>query len=352
MFKINKRIEIVSSTSNGLSSMGKASREAVFAILSKHYTEVTITIVNDMLDLEALVARRPDLVFLGMKFIPVTPSLGTEDPRKIWLSEYFDDHDITYTGSSQVSHELELNKQLAKQRVSDAGLRTAAYHVVKQGQDLNQPDITLAYPLFVKPTNRGGGAGIDSASVVYDFKQLRSKIQSIADDLQADALIEEYLPGREFSVAILLDKYSGRYSVMPIELIAPLDEGGARLLSAKVKSADSENFLEVTDPTIRAKISGLAINVFHALEARDYGRVDIRLDAHGVAHFLEANLLPSLVKDYGNFPKACLLNINLEHEDMVLAIVRLAMMREVTIDEDVTDLSIVKVNVLPLLEPV
>lgn len=332
--------------------MGKASRESVFAILSKHYADVAITIVNDIADLEALVSRRPDLVFLGMKFIPVTPGLGTEDPHKIWLSEYFDDHGITYTGSSQVSHELELNKQLAKQRVSDKGLRTAAYHVVEQGQYLNEADMTLAYPVFVKPTNRGGGIGIDSASVVYDFNQLRSKINSIAADFQADALIEEYLPGREFSVAILKDEYSQKYSVMPLELIAPLDEGGARLLSAKVKSADTENFLEVADKSIRSEISELAITAFHALEARDYGRVDIRLDRHGAAHFLEANLLPSLVKDYGNFPKACLLNINLKHEDMLLAIVRLAMTRGLTNDKYVTDLNFVKGNALPLLEPV
>ena len=74
--------------------MGRGLREVAQAILARHYTKVGITIVNDLDDLEALVALRPDLVFLGMKFISHDPALGVNDPEKIWIGEYLDKHGI------------------------------------------------------------------------------------------------------------------------------------------------------------------------------------------------------------------------------------------------------------------
>ncbi len=68
---------------------------------------------------------------------------------------------------------------------------------------------------------------------------------------------------------------------MPIELIAPQDENGSRLLSGKIKLSNTEQALGVNDPVISSKVAELALAVFHALEARDYGRIDIRLDKTG-----------------------------------------------------------------------
>lgn len=185
----------------------------------------------------------------------------------------------------------------------------------------------LTYPVFIKPTNRGGGAGINAGSLAHNFHQLQTKVQALAATLQADSLIEEYLPGREFSVGILKDADDDRYSIMPIELIAPPDFSGARYLSAKIKSADTERYLAVDDDQLKMKINALAIKAFKTLGARDYGRIDIRLDSNGLPHFLEANLLPSLLNGYGNFPKSCLLNIELEHAPMISRIVNLALLR-------------------------
>ncbi len=333
MKKIQKQIQIIRSSAPGLSSLSQVSCDAIYDVLKRHYAVVGISIINDLTDLELLVSRQPDLVFMGMKFVPTNPALGLEDPDRIWISDYLDDHGIAYTGSAQVAHELELNKPVAKQRALDAGLNTSPFYVIGQYQLAASEPMPLAFPVFIKPTSRGGGVGIDSNSVVHNFEALESKVQSIALDLRSDSLLEEYLPGREFSVAILKDEDSPAFSVMPLELIAPADRDGNRILSAAVKSADTEHFIEVTDKTIKAKISTLAIEVFHALEARDYGRIDIRLDAFGTPHFLEANLIPSLIEGYGNFPKACLLNIGLDYEPMILSIVRLGLAHSSTLIE-------------------
>ncbi|MEI9914011.1 MAG: hypothetical protein WDN66_03425 [Candidatus Saccharibacteria bacterium] len=129
-----------------------------------------------MADLEALVASSPDLVFLGMKFIPSNPELGLADHNKIWISDVLDTYEIPYTGSTKMAHELEYNKPQAKQRVLDANLKTSAFCVIEQNQSLDIRDLSLDFPLFIKPTNRGGGLGIDSDSVVHSYEQLDSKL--------------------------------------------------------------------------------------------------------------------------------------------------------------------------------
>lgn len=307
--------------------MSQVSRLAIRDTLARHYTTVGITIVNTVSDLEDLVARRPDLVFLGMKYVPAEGQYGQNAGGKIWLSEYLDEHDISYTGSDHVAHELELDKSLAKYRMMEQGIATAPFVVASQHTPLCRDDIELSFPVFIKPIDRGGGAGIDSASLANNFEELQAKVASISRQYHADSLVEEYLPGREFSVAIIKDYDSDEYQALPLELIAPRDKNGQRFLSSKVKAADLETHQEVAEGDTRQQIVELATAAFHALGARDYGRIDIRLDATGAAHFLEANLIPSLIKDYGNFPKACKLNLRMEYEAMLLHIVDLAFAR-------------------------
>lgn len=348
--KANLSIEIVASTQSGLSSMHVKSREAVLDVLTKHYTRVKITLINDLPDLEALVARRPDLVFLGMKLLLADQSLGLRDPDKIWITQFLDEHGIAYTGSDQPAHELEINKALAKYRAQATGFKTSPFYVVRKNQAAPK-DVPLNYPVFIKPTNRGGGQGIDSRSVANNYSELWSKVSSLAAELRADSLIEEYLGGREFSVAILKDEAATGFSVMPIELIAPLNKCGDRLLSSKIKAADTERSIPITDETIKSEVCELAIGIFHALGARDYGRIDIRLDEAGTPHFLEANLMPSLKRNAGNyFPKACALNLNLDYEQMILTIARLGLARSHNSDEAMNEPD--TLEILPTFEPV
>lgn len=348
---INKHIEIVRTSVVSLSSMSQKSCDAIFAVLKKHYAEVGITTVNNLADLEALVSKTPDLVFLGMNFIPINTVLGLINPGKIWLSEYLDKHNIAYTGSGQMAHQLEVSKPLAKERVLAAGLNTSNFYVAGQHQTVFAADVDLVYPLFVKPTCMGGGQGIDSDSIVYNFDQLSSKVGSIAEKFKTDSLIEEYLEGREFSVAILKQEQGEEYVAMPVELIAPLGSQGERILSGDIKSADTERCIAVTDEIILSQVTDLAMNVFHAIGARDYGRIDIRMNGLGIPQFLEANLIPSLIKGYGNFPKACLLNLGLGYEPMILQIAELGLKRSLNLDELVEPIPILS-SLEPTLEPV
>jgi D-alanine-D-alanine ligase len=319
MSKIQKRIEIARSTTKSLSSMSERSGAAILATLEERYESVRISTINTKKDLEALVSRQPDLVFMGLKYVP-----DTKSSQKIWISDFLDLYDIPYTGSRKYALEHELDKSLAKQCIHAAGIPTARSMVVKEGQLLKASQVTLRFPLFVKPANLGGGVGVDEASHVTDMSGLQAKVRSLIDQFHTDILVEEYLPGREFSVALLRDETTDELVAMPIELGTSTGPAGGSLLSQEVKQANEEIILPVTDIDLRAQIISMATGAFNALDARDYGRIDIRLDAHGVPHFLEANLIPSLISGYGSFPKACVLNQGMGYAAMIQSIVDLA----------------------------
>ncbi|HPD99423.1 MAG TPA: hypothetical protein PLJ04_00965 [Candidatus Saccharibacteria bacterium] len=325
--KIHKHIEIVSSSLPVLSSMSERSRNAIQKTLQKHYLHVGITLIDTPNDLKKLIKRKPDLVFLGMKFVPEVSSMVHNEPIKYWISEHLDIHGIPYTGSSKRAHIQELNKDIAKDLMLEADISTAKYYVGKRGMPATWQNNNLKYPVFIKPANRGGGIGIDDFSIAYGQAAINAKVRSVTNSLQSDVLVEEFLSGQEYSVAIMRKPDSDGYDSLAIELSTQQEGTDVSFISSNIKEANSEVVLTVDDLAVNQQVSQLALDAFVALGARDYGRIDIRLDEHGVPHFLEANLLPSLIEDYGSFPKACKLNAHIDYESMILNIVDLAFTR-------------------------
>jgi len=322
--KTNAHIEIVTSNNPRLNDLPEDARRTILTVLRKHYTKVSVTIVDDFPDLEKLVAKRPDLVVLGMGLVPLDSSKSYDASPKVWLSTYLEEHNIAHTGSDIDALILQRNKNDAKQEMLNAGLRTAPYFAVEMHQPVPQHNLT--FPLFVKPTNRGDGKGIDEKSLVYSAPELNAKVLSIHKDCGSDALVEEYLPGREFSVAVLQQIDSTNLLAMPIEITTPVDKKGNSFLSEAVKKADLEEASVVDDPTLKKALNELAVGAFTVLGARDYGRIDLRLDNSGFPNFIEANLMPGL-SDHGYLSRCFRLNESLSYEDMILSIVNLGLRR-------------------------
>jgi D-alanine-D-alanine ligase len=317
-------IEIVASTNPRINAMAHSSQLTIQAVLATRYEKVCITHVNTMADLEALVAKKPDLVVLGMKLVLLDPSVSYDDSPKVWLAEYLSAHGINFTGSDVSALKLEYDKPAAKQVVLDAGLPSAAFFQAPIGQPLAKHN--LRFPLFVKPTNRGDSKGVDAMSVVNTEAELQAKVLAIHTECESDALVEEYLPGREFSVAVTRQPRSSNLRAMAIEISSPTDAKGNAFLSEAVKAADSEKALPVTDQLLKNELHTLAIGVFKALDARDFGRIDMRLDADGKPCFMEANLMPGL-SNHGYLVRCFMLNKHTSYEDMILSIVTLALER-------------------------
>lgn len=308
--------------------MSLRSATALQKTLSIHYQKVDIVTVNCLDDLRKVVISKPDLAFIGLRGIPMNSGDTLRSSNTIFVTTYLTERGIICTGSPSKAHTLENDKALAKQKVLDSGLATSKYFVTNSLCSLKAEAITMSYPMFVKPLSMGGGSGIDEESVVHTYVQLEAKVKSIKLLDNSESIVEDYLTGREFSMAILKDSDTNDYFLMPLELIAPADKHGDRILSQSVKEHDTETHKLITNRLLKAKVSRLAHDVFIALGARDYGRIDIRLDVNGEPQFLEANLIPSIIDGFGNFPKACLINEGISHKEAMLRIIDLAMRRD------------------------
>ncbi len=335
--KTNKYIEIIASSKPALNAMSKKTQLSVRATLRKKYTRVEFTVVDTLEDLEALVAKRPDLVILGRRSIKLKPMVGSSVRLRLWITDYLTNNNVQFAGSGTDSLRLQLDKPVAKQCILDAGLRSAAYFI----SSIGEPTLghSLSFPLFVKPTNRGHSKGIDEQSVVHTHEELHAKILSIHGSCKSDALVEEYLPGREFSVAVIEDSAHG-HMAMPIEILSPTDENGYTFLSAAVKNADVEQVVSVAEGTLKVAINDLAIDVFKSLGASDYGRIDIRLDSQGAPCFIEANLTPGL-SNHGYLARCFSINQHIDYDDMIFAIVGMGVKRSMSARlPDVADASV------------
>lgn len=280
-------------------------------ILSDHYRHVRITQIDSRRDLEQIAVRRPNLVFSGVKFF-------TFDGEELWLNDFLDLHGVAYIASGRSALLLERDKACAKSVVSKAGVATADYFVAAPGDHETVGSVPLAFPLFVKPLIGGDSRGVDSNSVVHDFESLKRKVLEIHETQDSRAIVETYLPGREYSVGILEDVSSGTLRTMPIEIVTDCNRNGDRILDFDVKRQDLETVAPVKDATVRLRLGNLAKAAFRSLGGKSLGRIDIKMSSDDVPHFIEANLMPGLRKGY--FYRGCLLNFGMSYEAMILTI--------------------------------
>jgi D-alanine-D-alanine ligase len=321
--KINKHIEIIRTDIKPFGSMSQKTAERVRAVLEKHFVQVGITVIRSLADLRQVVAAAPDLVYVGFKRFPPSGAHHSHD-EVVWVSEFLEQHGVNYTGSPRAAIELELNKERAKLRVHEYGIKTAQHFTARPGQYKKETSLPLTFPLFIKPLRLGQGLGVDEHSVVRDFAAFQSKVQKVLDETGGPALVETYLSGREFSVGILEQPDGEEPFIMPVELVTEANHRGDRILGHEAKSAGNEQLLAVTENEVRDAVVALAWNAFQALGARDYGRVDVRLDARGVPNFLEANLIPG--PHY--FPEACRINKGMAYDAVIMSVATSALRRQ------------------------
>ena len=283
----------------------------IFKILSEHYTEVLITEIKTKKDLTKLAARKPDLVFSGVKYFHF-------NNKKIWLNDYLELNDILYIGSNKSSLLKESNKSRAKKIMHKLKITTAKFFTTEPGEHKNEKSMPIKFPLFVKPITGGDSRGIDKNSIVYNYPSFKKKVLEIKENQHLRCLVEKYLSGKEYSVGIFKDNQSGLIEVMPIEIIVKKNINGHHILDFDIKKNDKEKVTAVLDLKIFTELSILAKQSFTALKGKSFGRIDFKMDHLNNPHFIEANLMPGIRKGY--FYRSCFLNLNINYEEMILKI--------------------------------
>ena len=316
-FKIDKSIEIVvvskpKSINSHQENVGIILEEKkILKILSKRYKHVLITKISTERDLQRLIARKPDLVFSGVKYL-----LFKE--KTIWLNDYLDQFHIPYIASSVKALGNESDKNKAKKIIKMKKIDTADFFVANPGEYLTKNSVPIKFPLFIKPVIGGDSRGVDKNSIVFNFKNFVSKVLDIKNKQNSSSLVETYLSGKEYSVGIFEDSIDGSLVAMPIEIIVKKNSNGHCILDFDIKKNDEEKVIAVSDNKIFNQLSKIAKKSFKALGGKSLGRIDFKMDHKGVPHFIEANLMPGLLKGY--FYRACKLNLNISYDEMILRI--------------------------------
>jgi D-alanine-D-alanine ligase len=222
--------------------------------------------------------------------------------REAQVPTILDVYSIPYTFSDPLTLSLCLHKGLAKTVVRQEGLPTCDFRVAQKPADLE--NLGLPYPLFVKPIAEGTSKGVTLASRVWDELSLREASQSLWAKFGQPVIVEEFLPGREFTVGIIGNGGHAQVLGTMEILLRPEAEDGIYSYWNKEHYEDLVEYRMVSsedDPEV-ARAEQIALGAWSALNCRDAGRIDLRSNAQGEPQFIEANPLAGLHPVHSDLP--------------------------------------------------
>ncbi|MEJ2135712.1 MAG: ATP-grasp domain-containing protein, partial [Desulfofustis sp.] len=193
---------------------------------------------------------------------------------------------IPYVGSNPSGHALALDKVMTKIVWQNNGLPTPDFWV------FNTPDDNLSkvrYPVIVKPKMESVSFGL---KVVHKEDDLREAINFIVTTFQQQALVEQFIPGREFAVGLLGNSPIEAFPVLEFDLEG--DPNAIQTEEDKKKRPKEKICPADLPPELTEKMIDYSKQAFRALELRDFARVDIRMDAADNIYLLEVNSMASL----------------------------------------------------------
>ena len=211
--------------------------------------------------------------------------------REAQIPALLDAYGIPYTFSDPLILSLTLHKGMVKRVIRDLGIPTPGFCVVESEAEVATVD--LPYPLFAKPVAEGTGKGIDAASKITDRHALEQVCKKIIREHRQAALVETFLPGREFTVGIL-GTGKNAVSMGTIEVLLK-DNADPEVYSYENKERFKERVeYRLVDDGIARQAETTALRAWHGLGGRDSGRVDLRVDTAGVPNFIEVNPIAGL----------------------------------------------------------
>ena len=234
-----------------------------------------------------------DLVF------NLTESFGDDDTADFKIAGFLELLGKRYTGSGTHGLMLAQDKAIAKKIFAFHGIRTPVFAKSFRGRLDFSHD--LHFPVIVKPAREDGSIGIEFSAVVSSIKELMERIDWLHQHFDSPVLIEEYVEGRELYVGVLGNDKPEALPIIELDL-SKLPEGTPRIAAAEVKWGKGTDAYRDTKSVIPtdlpeetvAAAQRTAVAAYQALELRDYGRVDMRLQADGTVQVIEVNPNPWL----------------------------------------------------------
>src|SRR5712692_7891557 len=287
-----------------------------------------IRLEADQLFPQELALARPDLVF------NIVEGLHGQSREALVpaICEYLN---IQHTVSHPLTLALSRHKGRTKETLAYRGVPTAPFTCIETVQQVER--MALPYPLFVKPVAEGSGKGVFATNLCANATALRERARFLLERYAEPVLVETYLPGPEFTVAIL-GNGPDAYCLPVIGFdFSTLSDGAAPVYGYEAKWVwdRPEAPLAIfqcparVPPALYREIERTALDAYHALGCRDWCRVDLRVDRFGVPNVLELNPLPGILPDPAMnscFPKAARA-AGFGYDHLIPAVVRIAWRR-------------------------
>jgi D-alanine-D-alanine ligase len=255
--------------------------------------------------------------------------------REAQIPAMLDMLQIPYTGSDPLTLTTCLDKARTKEVLSYYKIPNAKFLLVQEINDLSNFD--LSFPVIIKPVAEGSSKGIFNSSFINNFFDLETNLAELLQEYSQPFLIEEFLPGREFTVALIGNK--NQLEVLPI-IELNLHELPSELVpiysyEAKWVVDTKDNPLNIfscpadIDNDLENEIKEVAKKTFNILRCKDWSRIDIRLDANNKPNVIEVNPLPGILPDPDDnscFPKAAR-TAGMNYEEMINRVLNTAAKR-------------------------
>ena len=242
----------------------------------------------------AIEGAKPDIAFNLLEHILDVPVFDQN------VVSYLELLRVPYTGCNPRGLLLARDKALAKQLLAYHRIPAPEFTVVRRGRVARRPK-RLTFPLIVKSLTSEASIGISQASVVDDDVKLRERVQFIHESIGTDAIVEQFIDGRELYVGVLGNE---RLQVLPVweMLFTKMGPQAWHIATDRVKSSRAYQKkhgiktaeAEALPPGQAERIQALCKRVYRALSLSGYARMDLRCDTAGKVYVLEANPNPQL----------------------------------------------------------
>lgn len=209
---------------------------------------------------------------------------------------------VKYTGCNSKGLVLARDKALSKKILMYHKIGTPKFHTLSKFQNLKLPK-NLDFPLIVKCLFEEASYGIAKASVVHSLEKLEERVKYIHENLEQDAIIEEFIEGRELYVGILGHKKLSHLPLWELKF-SNVDSPEKEIYSERAKWNEKyrerkgiKTGLAKFDTETSNKIVKLCKSAYKALDLSGYARIDLRVSTAGEVYILEANPNPNIASD-------------------------------------------------------
>lgn len=243
--------------------------------------------------------------------------------REAQVPALLDAYSIPYTFSDPMVLCITLHKGVTKHILRDCGVPTPEFMVIEEIDDLKE--CNLSFPIFAKPVAEGTGKGIGKVSKITERKSLVEVCTELLKRFRQPVLLEEYLPGREFTVGIIGTGKKAQ-ALPPMEIIFKTKSGRDTYSYYNKKNYREVVEYRIAKGSIAESCMEVALKAWRCLGCRDAGRVDIRLDKTGQPNFMEVNPLAGLNPVDSDLPILCRL-LGIGYEELIGRIMESALER-------------------------